>query len=98
MHSRAGDVRPDAADGFVKADRDRKLQILPALSGLRILPGNDIFEDFAEIALVRTGEGETLKLEAPIGSHTTLFHNPVGVDAIDVIEFRLQRLAENVVY
>ena len=52
MHSRDGDVRPDAADGFVKADRDRKLQILAALSGLRILPGKDIFEDFAEIALV----------------------------------------------
>src|SRR5262249_61354958 len=52
MHSRDGDVGPDRTDRFVKADRDRILQIQAAFRGLTILPGKNIFEDFAEIALV----------------------------------------------
>ena len=98
MQAGHADFRIHASNRFFKTDRNRTFDILPSLWMARPVPAaNNVSEDLAEVGRARSRKIEPLEAEPPVGSRAALFQNAIRVKAVDVVEFALQGITENVV-
>jgi len=73
------------------------LQVLTTLRVSNIPASGRTPENLIQLRVVRLRKVEPLKTKTPMRSITTLFQDAVGIKPVDVVEFPLQGITENVI-